>query len=96
MRLAIRSYALHMALAGWIVAAVTGCDDSGTAATAAAPATMPASQPAQPQVQSLDTAQLLEQAQRTSETADPYAVDGGALLLNDTSDSTDPVLVSAI
>jgi len=92
-----RSCGLRLALAAVFIGTVSGCGGSGAAATAAA-AAMPQSQPPQPQVrsQSLDTAQLLEQARRSSETDDPYAVDGGALTLNDTSDSTDPIFVNAI
>ena len=98
MRRTRKWYGLHLALAGLSIGAVSGFGGSGAAATAAAPAATPQSQPPQAQAhsQSLDTAQLLEQARRTSETADPFAVDGGALTLNDTSDTTDPLLVNAI
>jgi len=96
MTLRIKSYGLHVALAAVLVGAASGCG-SGAAMTATT-AAMPQSQPPQTQVhsESLDTVQVLDQARRTSESADPYAVDGGALTLNDTSDSTDPVLVNAI
>jgi hypothetical protein len=46
-------------------------------------------------MQSLDTAQVLALAQVQSETTDPFAVDGGALTLDDTSDSTQPAMISA-
>ena len=46
-------------------------------------------------MQSLDTAQVLALAQVQSETAVPFTVDGGALTLDDTSDSTQPITVSA-
>jgi hypothetical protein len=47
-------------------------------------------------VQSLDTAAVLEMARTTSETADPIAVDDGAVLLTDTSETTDPISVDAM
>jgi hypothetical protein len=47
-------------------------------------------------VQSLDTAAVLEMAQTTSETADPIAVDDGAVVLTDTSETTDPISVDAM
>ncbi len=46
-------------------------------------------------MQSLDTAQVLALAQVQSETAVPFAVNGGALTLDDTSDATQPAMVSA-
>jgi hypothetical protein len=47
--------------------------------------------PSMSATQSLDTAQVLAQAQVTSETALPYAVDNGALTLTDTSETSDPI-----
>lgn len=44
---------------------------------------------------SLDAAQVLALAQVQSESAVPFAVDDGALTLDDTSDSTQPIMVSA-
>jgi hypothetical protein len=44
--------------------------------------------------QSLDTEQVLAQAKVTSETTDPYAVNGGMLVLTDTSDTTDTVTIN--
>jgi hypothetical protein len=41
--------------------------------------------------QSLDTEKLLAQARASSETGAPYAVDGGALTLTDTSDTSEPL-----
>jgi hypothetical protein len=43
---------------------------------------------------SLDTAQVLALAQVQSETASAFAVDDGALTLDDTSESTTPIAVS--
>jgi hypothetical protein len=44
--------------------------------------------------QSLDTAQVLAQARETSETSTPYPVNDGALTLNDTSDTSEPISVN--
>jgi hypothetical protein len=44
--------------------------------------------------QSMDTAQVLAQAWQSSETSSPYPVNGGALVLTDTSDATEPVSVN--
>jgi hypothetical protein len=44
--------------------------------------------------QSLDTAQVLAQARQTSEISAPYTVNGGALVLTDTSDTTEPVSIN--
>ena len=41
----------------------------------------------------LNATQLLEQARKSSETASPLPVDGGALRLDDTSDTTEPISV---
>ena len=92
----IKSHGVHIALAAAIVGGAAGCGGSGASMSAAA-ASSPAQAP-QPQVhsQSLDTAQLLERARRSSETADPDAVDSGALTLTDTSDSTDPLLFAGV
>lgn len=45
--------------------------------------------------QSLDTAQVLALAQHTSESDAPTAVNGGALTLNDTSETSAPIAVTA-
>lgn len=44
--------------------------------------------------QSLDTAQVLALAQVTSEASAPIVVNGGALTLNDTSDTSAPISVN--
>ena len=44
--------------------------------------------------QSLDTAQVLAQARHTSETSSPYPVNDDALVLTDTSDTTEPVSIN--
>lgn len=43
--------------------------------------------------QALDTAQVLSLAQKTSETASPFAVNGGLVTLTDTSETTSPITV---
>ena len=47
-----------------------------------------------PPAQSLDTQQVLAQAQVTSETSEPYAVNDGALVLTDTSDTSEPININ--
>jgi hypothetical protein len=51
--------------------------------------------PTAPQPQSLDTAQVLALAQKPSETATPLPVDAGLLVLNDTSETSEPITVNA-
>jgi hypothetical protein len=46
--------------------------------------------------QSLDTAQVLALAQVTSEASEPIVVNGGALTLNDTSETSAPIAVNAM
>ena len=46
--------------------------------------------------QSLDTAAVLTMARMGSETAEPMMVDDGAVLLTDTSETTDPISVAAM
>lgn len=45
--------------------------------------------------QALDTAQVLALAQKTSETANPFAVNGGLVTFTDTSETTSPIVVVA-
>jgi hypothetical protein len=52
--------------------------------------------PPAPTSQSLDTAQVLALAQQSSETNTPVAVNGGALTLNDTSETSAPIAVTAM
>ena len=54
------------------------------------------STPTPPVTQSLDTAQVLELARQTSETQSPIVVNGGALKLNDSSETNAPVAVNAM
>jgi hypothetical protein len=43
--------------------------------------------------QALDTAQVLALAQKTSETGNPFVVNGGLVTLNDTSETSVPIAV---
>jgi hypothetical protein len=52
--------------------------------------------PAPPTSQSLDTAQVLLLAEQMSETTAPFAVNGGAVTLNDTSETSAPIAVNAM
>ena len=45
---------------------------------------------------SLSTGDVLTLAQKTSETAAPFAVDAGALTLTDTSETSEPINVNAM
>ncbi len=52
--------------------------------------------PPVPIPQSLDTAKVLALAQQSSETASPFAVDGGLVTLSDTSETSSPVAIDAM
>jgi hypothetical protein len=67
-------------------ALVSACNDGGHAGTMPAAAT----------VQRLDTSQVLALARQPSETGEPFAVNQGALVLTDTSETTEPVTVDAM
>lgn len=58
--------------------------------------TPPPTSPPPATSQSLDTAQVLALAQQTSETSTPIDVNGGAVTLNDTSETTSPIAVTAM
>jgi hypothetical protein len=92
----VRSYGAHLVVAAAILVSAAGCGGSGDSPPSATASSSPQTPQAQVHSQSLDTAQLLEQARRSSEIADPYAVDSGALTLTDTSDSTDPLVFVAL
>jgi hypothetical protein len=49
-----------------------------------------------PMTQSLDTAAVLALAMKSSETAEPFMVDDGAVVLTDTSETTDPISIDAM
>ena len=81
-----------LALAGGLVAA---CSDSTYHAPPAPP---PSTTPPPPttMTQSLDTAQVLALARLSSETSSPIAVNGGALTLNDTSETSTSIVVNTM
>jgi hypothetical protein len=58
------------------------------------PATQSTPPPPPPAALSLDTAQVLVVAGQTSESSTPLAVNGGALTLNDTSETSAPIPVN--
>ena len=71
---------------GLIAGLAAGCHDnnrSSPAPVAGAP-------------QSLDTAQVLALAQKTSEINEPIVVNGGLLTLSDTSETSAPIAVNAM
>jgi len=70
--------------------AACGGNDNGSSNTS----TTPTPPPTTSNVMALDTAQVLALAQVTSETSTPFAVNGGALVLTDTSESGLPIGVN--
>jgi hypothetical protein len=48
-----------------------------------------------PQPQVLDTRQALAMAEQSSDTAPPFAVDDGTLLIADTSETSTPLVIDA-
>ena len=71
------------------VASLAGCGHDHQ--TSMAPPPPPASD-----VQTLDTAGVLALAQKTSETDSPFVVDGGLLVLSDSSDSAEAISVNGM
>jgi hypothetical protein len=67
-------------------ATISACGGGGDGSAAAPPPPSTA--------QSLDTTQVLTQAREPSETSVPYPLNDGALVLTDTSDSTDPININ--
>jgi hypothetical protein len=67
---------------------ISACGGDNGQAVAAAPP------PARVANQSLDTAQVLAQARHPSESSTPYPVNDGALVLTDTSDTTEPMSIN--
>jgi protein-disulfide isomerase len=65
---------------------LSACGDHGGSASAPTP----------PITQELTTGDVLALAQKTSETSQPIAVDNNALVLTDTSDTTEPISVNAM
>ncbi len=79
----MKSKLLLLGVAGLSVGLVAACNEDN-------------SRPAPPTSQSLDTAQVLALAQQSSETSYPIVVDGGALALDDASDTSAPIAVTAM
>ena len=52
--------------------------------------------PPPPTSQSLDTAQVLSLARQASESTSPIPVNGGALVLNDTSETSAPIATNTM
>lgn len=72
-----------------IATALTACGGGSSSSAANPPPVI-----ITPSAQSLDTAGVLAQAQRTSEIAVPYQVNDGALTLTDTSETSPPISVN--
>lgn len=75
-----------LAALGLTAVLVSACDDGGKTG----------SMPPASTVQMLDTAQVLTLARQTSETAAPFKVDAGALVLTDSSDTSTPINVNVM
>ncbi len=77
---------LWLGVVGLSMGLVAACHDDHTSAPT----------PPAPKSQSLDTAQVLSLAQQTSETSAPIAVNGAAVILNDSSETSAPIAVGAM
>jgi hypothetical protein len=75
-------------LAAGLVSGCGGSSEGQSAATASATTTPPASTSL-----ALNTEMVLAQAHVSSETASPYTVDGGAVTMTDTSETSEPISV---
>lgn len=82
----MNSKILYLGAVGLAVGLIAACHDHHG----------PAPKPPAPAAQSLDTAQVLALAQQTSETSSPFPVNGGLVTLNDTSESTPPIMVNTM
>jgi hypothetical protein len=79
-------------IGGLCVASVmTACHNNNDGSSTTPPPT--ATPPPTMSGMALDTAQVLALAQVTSETSSPIAVNGGALTLSDSSETTAPISV---
>jgi hypothetical protein len=78
---------LKLGAAAIAAACLSACGDHGSSSTAT---------PTPPMAQELDTAAVLAMAQKTSEVSQPIAVDDNAVILTDTSDTTEPISVNAM
>jgi hypothetical protein len=76
-------------LAAGLVSGCGGGEQGQTAAGGSGGTTAPSSV-------SLTTVDVLSLAQKSSETAAPFAVDGGAVVLTDTSETSAPININAM
>ena len=86
-----RKVAIVTACAPAVLASACGGGDHNGSPMPSAPQPPPTSSN-----QMLDTAQVLALAKQTSETSSPFAVNGGALTLTDTSDTSEPISVDGM
>jgi hypothetical protein len=70
-----------------IAAALSACGGGSSSSAFNPPALTPSAQ-------SLDSSEVLAQAQHTSEISFPYQVNDGALTLTDTSETSEPISVN--
>lgn len=80
-----------MTSVGVVAGLVSGCGggDNGQTAAGGGSANPPSAV-------SLATVDVLSLAQKSSETASPYVIDGGAIVLTDTSETSEPINVNAM
>jgi hypothetical protein len=69
-------------------------NDDGSTGSTTSTTPPPTTPPTTSNAMSLDTAQVLALAQQTSETTAPFEVNGGALVLTDTSETSSPISVT--
>ena len=67
---------------------------AGTLSACGGQGQSPAATIAPPVAQSLDTMRVLAQARQSSDTSAPYGVNGGAVTLTDTADTTNSVPIN--
>jgi hypothetical protein len=85
----MRTKLVVLSVMGVAAVLVTACGQDGNMTMNPPPAPPP-------MTQSLDTAAVLTLARMGSETSDPMMVDDGAVVLTDTSETTDPISVAAM
>lgn len=84
---------LILSAVGLSAGLLAACGSSNNYAGGSTPPA-PTTPPVTPASQTLDTAQVLVLAQKKSEVTSPFAVNGGALTLTDTSDASDSLAVN--
>ena len=76
-------------------AAMAGCGGGGNSSVATTTSSSSSSSSSSAAALALDTEQFLELAVQSSETSEPFAVNGGMFVFTDTSDTTEPIPINA-